>query len=129
MDERFSEFANSLHPKYEALIRMPPVKMDGVPRDTPLGGVYLFSDGSKHMYVGRTKRRIRARLCGHVSTADCCPFAFRLAREATGRTEARYSGEHTRKRLLQNPVSDESTLPPNAALGEWWCDGFKSQTR
>lgn len=54
-----------------------------------------------HLYVGRTKRLIRTRLKNHVSTAKDCPFAFRLARQATGRTEARYSGDHTRRRLLE----------------------------
>jgi len=55
------------------------------------------------MYVGRTKRNIGHRLRGHINTADDCPFAFRFAREATGRTEARYSGADKRENLLKDP--------------------------
>ena len=72
-------------------------------RDTPKGGVYLFSEADKHLYVGRTKRLISVRLKNHVGTAKDCPFAFRLAREVTGRTVARYSGNNTRKKLLEDP--------------------------
>jgi hypothetical protein len=100
MDERFRAFTDSLKPRFEALIAMPPARLGSLPRDIPKGGVYLFSEGSRHLYVGRTKRLISKRLCGHVSTAEDCPLAFRLAREATGATQARYSGEHTRGNLL-----------------------------
>ena len=71
-------------------------------RETPTGGIYLFSEDDNHLYVGRTKRLISVRLKNHVGTAKDCPFAFRLARAATDLTVARYSGDNTRKKLLEN---------------------------
>src|SRR6266850_2922522 len=103
MDERFLDFTDSLQPKFLALLEMSPARLTALPRDIPTGGVYLFSERCQHLYVGRTKRRISARVCGHVNTADDCPFAFRLAREVTGITHAQYSGKHTRKNLLLRP--------------------------
>ena len=70
-------------------------------RETPTGGIYLFSEDDNHLYVGRTKRLISVRLKNHVGTAKDCPFAFRLARAATHLT-ARHSGDNTRKKLLEN---------------------------
>ena len=63
----------------------------------------LFSENGRHLYVGRTKRVLRDRVRQHVSTADDCPFAFRLAREETKNVQAGYRGEGTRVRLLATP--------------------------
>jgi len=71
-------------------------------RNAPVGGVYLFTEDSRHLYVGRTKRKISKRIRSHISTAKDCPFAFRLAREAVGKTQASYTGEDTRTKLLQD---------------------------
>jgi len=79
---------------------MSPVSVDTAPPDTPKGGVYLFSEKSENLYAGRTKRRIKDRLKNHVSTGDDCPFAWRLAREATGNKTASYKREGSRKYLL-----------------------------
>ena len=71
-------------------------------RSQVVGGVYLFTEDDKHLYVGRTKRRIVTRLRNHVNkTATDCPFAFRLAREATGYLQASYGGDGTRSELLK----------------------------
>jgi hypothetical protein len=97
----FASVCASLPSKFEELICKAPVTIENA-SETPKGGVYLFSEDAKHLYVGRTKRLISKRLKNHVGTAKDCPFAFRLAREATGNTLARYSGDNTRKRLLSN---------------------------
>jgi predicted GIY-YIG superfamily endonuclease len=102
MHPTFASACASLHSKFEQLICKAPATIENV-SDTPKGGVYLFSEDDKHLYVGRTKRIISKRLKNHVGTAKDCPFAFRLAREVTGNTLARYSGENTRKKLLANP--------------------------
>ena len=103
MDARFAEVIESLHPKYEALMAMTPVTVETVPRDTPIGGVYLFSRDGEHLYAGRTKRRIRDRIWNHVdATASDCPFAWRLARAATGRLPT-YRREGSQKHLLTDP--------------------------
>jgi hypothetical protein len=102
MDRKFKVLIEGLHQRYEELLRMSPVTVDTAPRDTPKGGVYLFSEGSQNLYTGRTKRFIRDRLRDHVSTADDCPLAWRIAREKTGK-EATYEIEGSRQELLRNP--------------------------
>jgi hypothetical protein len=100
MNDKFKDLISQLHTKFEILMAMPPVTVDTVPKDTPTGGVYLFSVGNDHLYVGRTKRSIRHRLKDHVSTADDCPFAWRLARETTKQLKASYRREGSRADLL-----------------------------
>ena len=102
MDRKFKVLIEGLHQKYEELLRMSPVTVDTAPKDTPKGGVYLFSEGSQNLYTGRTKRLIRDRLKDHVSTADDCPFAWHIAREKTGK-KATYKIEGSRKELLKDP--------------------------
>lgn len=105
MDRKFQDLIEGLHNKYEELICMPPLTVDTAPKDTPEGGVYLFSeDGDgRNLYVGRTKRMIRDRLKDHISTADDCPFAWRLARERTGK-KATYKVKGSRKELLKDSL-------------------------
>lgn len=104
MDERFRALIEDLHDKYTALISMEPVTVQTAPRDAPVGGVYLFTANNQHLYVGRTKRSIRDRLKDHVSTADDCPFAWRLAREATRQMVPSYRKEGSRADLLAQPA-------------------------
>lgn len=103
MNIHFKDRIESLHAKFESLISMQPVTVDSVPKNTPKGGIYLFSNGDSHLYVGRTKRSIKDRLKDHVSTADDCPFAWHLAREATNNKKASYKTEGSRKHLLSHP--------------------------
>src|SRR5712692_6742719 len=103
MHEKFKHLIAELQAKYEELIAMPPLTVDTVPKDAPVGGVYLFSHNGKHLYAGRTKRSIRARLKDHVCPADDCPFAWHLAREATGQLKAAYKREGSRSDLLSRP--------------------------
>jgi hypothetical protein len=72
-----------------------------LPQSVPESGIYLFSEGSKHLYVGRSKR-LRSRLRYHSGTALDAPFAFKLAREETGNVKASYSPRGSRKILLTN---------------------------
>jgi hypothetical protein len=104
MDADFSKFVRALHKQFVALMRMSPLRVGAVPKNTPKGGVYLISKGGRHLYAGRTKRTLAKRLQGHFNTAKDCPFAFRLARERTGRTEATYSVNGSRKALLADPL-------------------------
>ncbi len=103
MNPRFRGLIETLHSKFESLISMQPVTVDTASKDAPRGGVYLFSDGGQHLYVGRTKRSIKDRLKDHVSTADDCPFAWHLARDATNNKIASYKPQGSRKHLLSQP--------------------------
>lgn len=102
MNEIFRQHVEQLHAKYEALMRMEPVTLRGLPKIVPRSGVYVFSEGASHLYVGRSKR-LRDRLRYHSSSAEDAPFAFKLAREQTGNTRASYSSKGSREDLLADP--------------------------
>jgi predicted GIY-YIG superfamily endonuclease len=113
MHELFREYVETLHPSFEKLLNMPPVKIGTLPKAIPKKCIYLFSEGANHLYVGRT-RRLRQRLREH-SVAGAlhnqAVFAFRLAREITGQTIATYSVKGSRKALsLEGPFADAFTL-------------------
>ena len=106
MNERFAGVIESLHPSFEKLLHMAPVTTTTLPRGMPSSGVYLFTEGTHHLYVGRSNR-MRSRIRRHgVATAkhNVAAFAFRIAREATGNTQASYKPEGSRKDLVQQPV-------------------------
>jgi hypothetical protein len=103
MHEEFRKFTDGLDEQLRKLLQMAPLTLEQPIRNSPKGGVYLFTENGVHLYVGRTKRHFSDRLKGHVNTATDCPFAFRIARKETGFTESAYSGDGTRKKLLANP--------------------------
>jgi predicted GIY-YIG superfamily endonuclease len=98
MHPRFARNVERLMPLFDKLIAMKPTFMSEIPVLPKLSGVYLFSEGKKHWYVGRS-RNIRNRLAQHrgVKADDNqASFAFLLARE-----EAQFvRGQHTRKALM-----------------------------
>ncbi len=105
MDNRFRAHVEALHPSFLNLIAMAPVSVPTLPRGMPARGVYLFSEGDKNLYVGRTNR-LRARLLEHgraSSRHNSAPFAFLLAREETGRTTATYQTKGSRGELEADP--------------------------
>lgn len=103
MDEKFKAFADALHPRYEMLMRMDAVQ-GRLPKGVGGSGVYLFSEEGRHLYVGRT-RNVRSRYSQHSrpsSKHNDAPFAFRLAREATGILRDYSGGALARARLTEN---------------------------
>lgn len=105
MDEEFRSVVEALHPKFEALIAMRPFTAGALEKEVPSRGVYLFSEGGNHLYVGRTNR-LRERYKDHCrlgSRHNTAPFAFKLARFATNNTARSYAaGPFTRKGLSAN---------------------------
>jgi len=104
MHEAFRAFADTLHPSFERLVSMSPVSISTIPREVGECGIYLFSEGDLHLYVGRT-RKFRQRMRNHSlpsSQHNQAVFAFRLARGATGKLEAAYSGEGRRRELVND---------------------------
>ncbi len=82
---------------------MPPVAASDVPSGTPVGGVYLFSEGGAHLYVGRTKRPISERIRNQFGAdPSAASFPWLIAREATGR-KATYKRNGSRGDLLTDP--------------------------
>lgn len=110
MNETFRKHAESLHPTFERLISMSPVKIATLTKRPPAKCIYLFSENGRHLYVGRT-RKFRQRLRQHSIPAaqhNQAVFAFKLAREATGRTEAAYSKKGSRAELQNDPQFAEA---------------------
>jgi len=98
MHESFLRYAESLHPSFERLTTMVGVTIPTLPKDAPSQAIYLFSESDRHLYVGRTKN-LKQRLRQHSipgSQQNQAVFAFRLAREATGRMIAAYTIQGSR---------------------------------
>lgn len=101
MDPAFKAVVETLEPSLARLIGMPPVRYADLPREVPKRGIYLFSEGDKHLYVGRTNR-IRKRLQNHCrpsGTHFTATFAFRIARTETGMLKASYAKAGSRDQL------------------------------
>lgn len=113
MHESFREYVEALHPSFERLLQSTPVKIKYLPRDAPAQCIYLFSEGARHLYVGRTKN-LRQRLRQHsipASQHNQAVFAFRLARESTGSLVAAYTSSGSRAALCaQDEFSSAFTL-------------------
>ena len=106
MHPRFKSFVESLEGKFQQLITMKPVKYHELPRNLPKKGLYLFSEGDNHLYVGRTNR-LRERLRGHCipsATHFTATFAFRIARDKTGFLKATYKTNGSRADLATHKV-------------------------
>ncbi len=105
MDPRFAEVVATLDPAFRRLLAMDPAIAASLPNHMPKAGVYLFSEGLRHLYVGRSND-IRRRLGRHSrpgATHRMAAFAFRLARETTGRLHATYKKEGSRSTLMEDP--------------------------
>ncbi|HQU79350.1 MAG TPA: GIY-YIG nuclease family protein [Azonexus sp.] len=105
MHEVFRGFVESLEPSFQRLMEMEPVSVATLPREMPQAGIYLFSEGDEHLYVGRTNT-IKMRLQNHCrpsSGHNSATFAFRLARQITGMTQATYTADGSRGHLETIP--------------------------
>lgn len=109
MNEHFRHHVEAIHPLFEALLKSAPFSFSDLPKHLPQAGIYLFTEGDRHFYVGRTNR-IRKRLQQHCrpgSPHDGTPFAFRLAREARNALGATYRREGYAP-LMQDPAFCEA---------------------
>jgi hypothetical protein len=101
VNEKFKPYVEKLEYKLHQLLSMKPVKLSALPRRMPQMGVYLFSEGDEHMYVGRT-RRLKQRIKEHSNILGA-PFAFRLARDETGYVTPTYRKRGSRDDLFSRP--------------------------
>jgi hypothetical protein len=103
MHESFRHYAEALDPLFQRLIQMRPITIASLPEDAPSRCIYLFSEAGKHLYVGRTHRQsLRKRLSQHSNPSaqqNQAVFAFKLAREMTGRLRPSYTNKDSRKML------------------------------
>lgn len=106
MNARFSAVISTLEPKLQQLLAFPAVLPANLPSDLPTAGVYLFTESSHHLYVGRSND-LRSRIQTHVrksSATNQAAFAYRLAREIAGIKKVSY------KKLT--PEEDWSLIEP-----------------
>ena len=104
MHKSFKILAENLDPRFRQLMRMPSARYGSLPKNVPDTGIYLLSEGNRHLYVGRSNR-IRQRLGKHSqpsSPPNAAAFAFQLAREKTGKVKATYKKKGSRKDLMKN---------------------------
>lgn len=102
MNETFRQHVEQLEPKFRKLLSASPYQFGSLPQGIFISGVYLFSEGEAHLYVGRSKD-IRKRLNNH-----CCrdytraSFAFLLARLETG-FKATYTKKGSKAEIRKLP--------------------------
>ena len=105
MDSKFISHVETLKPQLKSLLSMPAITPVTLPSKMFRKGVYLLSEGEKHLYVGRSND-IKKRISGHSrpgATHRTAALAFRLAREATGNLIATYkNGEGSRSTLMED---------------------------
>jgi predicted GIY-YIG superfamily endonuclease len=104
VDEAFKRYIESLHLPFQKLLATKPVKIGNLPKDLPSKCIYLFSEGEKYLYVGRTNN-FRSRMRQHSIPAalhNQAVSAFKLAREMTGCLEASYKMEGSRAALARD---------------------------
>jgi hypothetical protein len=118
MHESFKHYVETLHPSFERLMNMSPVKISALPKHLPERCIYLFSEAETHLYVGRT-RRLRNRLRQHSIAGaqhNQAVFAFRLAREMTGKLLPAYSSKGSRIDLSADSFFDEAFTQAKARV-------------
>jgi predicted GIY-YIG superfamily endonuclease len=106
MNPKFVKLVESLEPAFQRLIQMQPISAERLPDNMPMRGIYLFSDGARHLYVGRSNN-IRGRIhlhCRPGSQHNQATFAFRMARHQTGRMAASYTTSGSRAELARDEV-------------------------
>jgi hypothetical protein len=97
---------------------MTPVSADRLPRDMPNQGIYLFSDGGSHLYVGRSDN-IRRRIGNHCrasSQHNQATFAFKMARKETGFLQAAYTTSGSRFQMAQDAVFGPAFVTSKARI-------------
>lgn len=119
MNQDFAAVIESLEPSFQSLLAMRPARFAQLPSNVPLRGIYLFSEGNRHLYVGRTNG-IKKRLQNHCrpsGTHFTATFAFRIAREVTGRLKASYKETGSRSELCADPVFGPAFSAAKARVG------------
>jgi hypothetical protein len=120
MNDTFRQHVESLHPSFERLMSMSPVKVCSLPKPMPNRGIYLFSENATHLYVGRTNR-LRQRLgehCRKSSPHNSAPFAFLIARAESKMVAASYKPEGSRADLAKHEVFGPAFIAAKDRVGK-----------
>lgn len=112
MHPQFAAVVESLHPSFERLMAMEPLRATPpTMKTTPKSGVYLFSEGDRHLYVGRSNR-IAKRYhlhCGMSAKHNQASFAWKLMAEVVGHKATYRKGEGRADKILLPDYSDAFT--------------------
>jgi hypothetical protein len=112
MDKGFKDLVEFLEPSFCRLVSMPPAKVDSLLKGIPEKGIYLFSEGPLHFYVGRSDR-LRKRILEHGrpgASHNTAPFAYRLTRKVMLIEKASYKPEGSRNDLMTRPEFQRAFL-------------------
>lgn len=103
MRRSFATYARVLPAKFKVLLNSAAFKIeDGLPNGVPKTGIYLFSSGKRHLYVGRSDN-IRQRMYLHTRPSagqNQATFAFRIAKRKLGIAGPSYKPSGSRVDLL-----------------------------
>lgn len=105
MNAEFKQFVELLHPSFEQLVAMKPVTAAAIPPHAPSSCIYLFSEGDRHLYTGRT-RDLRQRMRQQSlpgSQHNQAALAFKLACQDCGKSAVRYVKGEGRAGLAADP--------------------------
>lgn len=108
MNRKFASRVEMLAPKLKKLLAMKPLRYGQLPISMPEKGVYLFSEGRNHLYIGRSNV-LRKRYYRHFLSRSGATFAFLMARKETGRLKRAYrKGEESRDGLMKDKVFSDA---------------------
>lgn len=109
MHPKFAAVIENLQPSFERLMAMEPLRGTPPPvKTTPKSGIYLFSEGDRHLYVGRSNR-IAKRYglhCGTSAKQNQASFAWKLMAEVVGHKATYKKGEGRADMILLPHYSD-----------------------
>jgi hypothetical protein len=119
MNMRFQELVETLEPGLQELMAVPSTRCSRLPKAMPEHGVYLFSEGGEHLFVGSTnglRNRIRGH-CAPSATHYSASFAFKLACESLGAICPDSRDFSSREELVRDPVFASAFLAAKIRIG------------
>ena len=87
IDPEFLECLASVHQKYLQLVSMEPVDRLSIPKGRKVSGIYLFSEGEVHFYIGRTTNLLQRLRSFFRAQPSCICFQVSQARDEQHRGE------------------------------------------
>jgi hypothetical protein len=120
LDPSFTAVVDGLHAQLDALLRCPPIRSGAFIGPVAKSGVYLFTENGRHLYVGRSNDiRKRYQLhCTPGATHNQASFAFRLAREMTGKRTVYKKGPDNRSQLVADPAFAQAFVEAKRRIRE-----------
>ena len=102
MNEKFKESADRMLLRLQSLLEQPPISIDDIGiTQVPQKGVYVFFEGNKPIYVGRSNR-LKKRIKEHISSDHySATLALKIAKQNTSSLQKK-EGKLTNKQLMKD---------------------------